>query len=87
MEDILKTYIEGQLQELGEDVVVDVDDDLAMIGFDSISYVRLLAFINERFGVRVPDSDVTVERFGTIASMARYLESVGATLAPAEDMG
>lgn len=87
MESILKTYIEEQLRELGEDVAVEVEDDLAMIGFDSISYVRLLAFINERFGIRVPDSDVTIERFGNIAAMARYLESVGASTAPAEDAG
>ena len=77
MESILTTYIEDQLRDLGEDATVEPDDDLVLIGFDSIAYVRLVAFLNERFGVRVPDSDVTVEQFGTVARIAVYLEGRG----------
>jgi acyl carrier protein len=73
MHDILKDYIDGQLRDLGEDADVQHDDDLVLLGFDSIAYVRLLAFIDDRFGIQVPDSEVTVERFGTIDAMVGYL--------------
>lgn len=73
MEAILKDYIEQQLRDLGEDIDLGLDDDLVLIGFDSIAYVRLVAFINERFGIKVPDVDVTVEQFGTVANIAAYL--------------
>lgn len=73
MEAILKDYIEQQLRDLGEDIDLGLADDLVLIGFDSIAYVRLVAFINERFGIKVPDIDVTVEQFGTVANIAAYL--------------
>jgi acyl carrier protein len=78
METLLTNYIQEQLRDVGEDVELEPDDDLVLIGFDSIAYVRLVAFIRERFGLRVPDADVTVEQFGTVAAMVDYLEARGA---------
>lgn len=78
MKDILKDYIEAQLRELDEEAEVEIDDDLVMIGFDSVAYVRLLAFIRQSFGVRVPDTDVTVEQFGTVSAIVNYLQAHGA---------
>ncbi len=86
METILTEYIEQQLRDVGEDVDLEVDDDLVLIGFDSIAYVRLVAFIRERFGIRVPDADVTVEQFGTVAAMVTYLAAQGAAEVPVEDV-
>lgn len=85
MQDILKDYVERHMSELGDDVEVEVEDDLVSIGFDSVGYVRLLDYINTEFGVHVPDSDVTVEQFGSIAAISSYLETrVTATGAAAE---
>lgn len=81
MEIILTTYIEEQLRDLGEDIEVAADDDLVLLGFDSIAYVRLVAFIHDEFGIRVPDADVTVEQFGTVEAMVAYLEGRGVTVA------
>lgn len=82
---ILKDYVERHLSELGEDAEFEVEDDLVSIGFDSVGYVRLLDFINTEFGVHVPDSDVTVEQFGSVAAIAAYLETrVDATGAAVE---
>jgi len=78
MERILKDYIEEQLRELDEEVEVEAHDNLVLIGFDSVAYVRLLAFIKRRFGVQIPDTDVTVEQFGTVSSIATYLQTRGA---------
>jgi acyl carrier protein len=75
MEQLLTNYIEEELREVGEDIQLRADDDLVLIGFDSVAYVRLVAFLKDRFGIRVPDSDVTVQNFGTVEAIARYLES------------
>lgn len=74
METTIKHYVEEYLRELGDDIELEVDDDLVTVGFDSIGYVRLLDFISATFGVHVPDSDVTVEHFGSVANIASYLE-------------
>ncbi len=79
MERILKDYLEEQLRELDEEIELEVDDDLVLIGLDSVAYVRLLAFIKKRFEIRVPDTDVTVEQFGTISGIAAYLAGRGVT--------
>ena len=77
IESILKDHLEQQLRDQGDEVDLLVDDDLVLMGVDSIAYVRLLAEIEPRFAYRVPDSDVTVENFGSIESIARYLRSAG----------
>lgn len=75
MEAALTEFIEQQFHDQGDDVTLEPDDDLVLLGFDSIAYVRLVAFVKERFGIRVPDSEVTVEQFGTVRAMVGYLEA------------
>lgn len=74
MEATLTGFIEQQFHDQGDDVTLEPDDDLVLLGFDSIAYVRLVAFIKDQFGIRVPDSEVTVEQFGTVRAMVGYLE-------------
>ena len=78
MEQAIIEYIEGELRDVGEEVELHPDDDLVLIGFDSVAYVRLVAFIKNRYGIRVPDADVTVGNFGTVAAIVGYLEAKGA---------
>lgn len=73
----LVDYIGEQLRELGEDDQVSPDDDLVTIGFDSVAYLRLVAFIQDRFGIDVPDTDVTIEHFGSVSNMVSYLGRLG----------
>ena len=69
-ETILKDYVEHQLRMQGDDMTVDAGDDLFDLGFDSIAYVRLLAFIKKTFDLEVPPLDVTPDQFGTVGSIA-----------------
>lgn len=48
------------------------DVDVFDAGFDSLSLSRVLVFIEERFGVLVPEQDVVIDEIATIASMARF---------------
>ncbi len=74
----IKDYVEHQLRMVGDDVVLEPEDDLVELGFDSIAYVRLIAWIKTTFGVDIPPLDVTPDRFGTVGAIASYLEGLGA---------
>ena len=78
MTELITAYIEQQLRDQGDEISVRQDDDLVLIGYDSVAYVRLLAFIKSDFGLTVPDADVTVENFGSVAAIAAYLDGRGA---------
>lgn len=78
MTELITAYIEQQLRDQGDEISVRQDDDLVLIGYDSVAYVRLLAFIKSEFGLTVPDADVTVQNFGSVAAIAEYLDGRGA---------
>lgn len=55
------------------------DEDLFASGIlDSMSFLRLLAFFGDRFGVEVGMADITMEKFSTVSKAAAYLEKAGA---------
>lgn len=49
------------------------DEDLFDAGFDSMSLVRVLDFVEKRFGVTIPDEDVVVDEMATLDRMARFV--------------
>jgi acyl carrier protein len=49
------------------------EEDLFAAGFDSLSLSRTLVFVEERFGVRIPDEDVVVDEVATLSGMARFV--------------
>ncbi|OFV83609.1 MAG: hypothetical protein A2W26_03390 [Acidobacteria bacterium RBG_16_64_8] len=77
MSDYQNALTEFIKQEIlhGRSVKLDDDQDLLNAGIiDSLGILRLVAFIEERFGVKVPDEDVVFENFQNIKVMARYVE-------------
>lgn len=55
------------------------DEDLFASGIlDSMSFLRLLAFFGDRFGVEVSMADITMDRFSTIDKATVYLTNAGA---------
>lgn len=58
-----------------------VDDQLLLDDIiDSMGVMRLVEFIEQRGGAKVPSQDVTVENFGTVGVLAAYVESRGMKL-------
>ena len=56
-------------------VTVNSDTQLLETGLlDSINLVGLLQFLEERFSLSVPDSDVGAELFSSPASLTAYVE-------------
>jgi len=60
---------------------VDPDEDLFEAGIlDSMSFLRLLEFLDHRFGVSVHMGDITMDRFNTVHRVVGYLQSQGASV-------
>ena len=54
-------------------------DDLAALGLDSMGIVRLLADLEEEFGIEVPDELITEDSFATAGSL---WQAVGGLIPP-----
>jgi D-alanine--poly(phosphoribitol) ligase subunit 2 len=49
------------------------DEDLFAAGFDSMSLSRLLVFVEERFGVMIPDQDVVIDELSTLEKVTSFV--------------
>lgn len=59
----------------GSEVAVTAETRLLETGLlDSINLVGLLQFLEERFSLSVPDSDIGADLFSSPASLAAYVE-------------
>jgi D-alanine--poly(phosphoribitol) ligase subunit 2 len=56
------------------DEPIGPDEDLFDAGFDSMSLSRILVFVEERFGVVIPDEDIVVDNLATLKSMTAFVE-------------
>lgn len=68
----LKDHIEGDILFCKESL--EPDADLFAAGFDSMSLSRVLVFIEERFGVTIPDQDVVLDEVSTLSTMADFVQ-------------
>jgi len=51
------------------------DEDLLSAGIlDSLAILQLVAYIEDQFGIKVPDEDVVFENFQSINALTVYLE-------------
>lgn len=67
----LKEQIEGEI--LLRRTPLAPDEDLFAAGFDSMSLSRVLVFVEEQFGLQIPDQDVVLDEVSTIDTMARFV--------------
>jgi 2-hydroxymuconate-semialdehyde hydrolase len=54
----------------------DFDDHTNLIErgiVDSMSVVRLIGFIEEEYGIRVPDEDIVPERFSSLCRIVTFI--------------
>lgn len=71
--EVLTRFVTEELLE--EDEPVKGDADLLAEGMvDSLGMMRLVAFIEQSFGYKVPPRDLTIENFRTIAVLSDYLK-------------
>jgi acyl carrier protein len=73
---ILLDYIKNDLLK-GRMANLNVDDDLLDSGIlNSLGILQLVAFIDERLGIQVPDEDVVYENFHSVAALTSYLDGL-----------
>jgi acyl carrier protein len=74
-EEIQKYIAENLLFAPGS---IPLDDHTSFLNegiIDSVGVMDLVLFVEERFNLQVPDSDVTRENFDSVASLVRYIET------------
>ncbi len=72
-ENILLEYIKQELLR-GRKADLKAGDDLLSNGIiDSLGILQMVAFIEERFHIQVPDEDVVFENFQSVKVLSDYL--------------
>jgi acyl carrier protein len=68
----LRTLLEQRVR-LNHASTVDAQASLLDLGLDSTAILSLVVGIEERFGIEIPDRDITVDNFGSVAAITRYV--------------
>jgi acyl carrier protein len=71
----IQRFIQDELVFGSGDGAISKDTALCDGVLDSIGLTELVAFIEERFGVRIDDEDLTAENFRTIGAVERLIDS------------
>lgn len=72
----LRRYIGAELLGMrGADSLAD-GTDLLQNGLDSLGVLRLTVFLEDRFGVKVPDEAVVPENIRTVEALAALVTSL-----------
>ncbi|MCA9932731.1 MAG: acyl carrier protein [Ardenticatenaceae bacterium] len=72
-ENILLGYIKDELLRGRKGDLKAVDDLLSNGIIDSLGILQMVAFIEERFNIQVPDEDVVFENFQSVKALSDYL--------------
>ena len=63
-----------EMQAGGDTVAVGSDTRLLETGLlDSLGLVKLIQFVEQHFGISIPDADVTPDTFASPAQLAAYV--------------
>lgn len=69
--------VRGILKEMGIDEELSrdfaINDNLVMIGLDSIRFIEFVIIIEQKFNIVIEDSVLTVDNFSTIEKISNYL--------------
>ena len=72
----IRAYITENLAPVVGLATVDDDQDLIETGVvDSLGIFQLIAFLEERLGVKIGDEEITPENFGTIGAICQLVAS------------
>lgn len=69
----ITTYLEGVLTDAGNDRITESKDLREFAGFDSLGILETLVWLESTFGVTIPDEELVVDRFDSVAKMADFV--------------
>ena len=76
--EMVETIIEFIRDEYVDDEEMELDENTPLISsglIDSFSMVSLKMFLEEEYGVEIPESEATTEAFDTVASIIELVKS------------
>ena len=74
MEQVIRDYINQEIVSGQELPLIKDDTQLVESGIlDSLSILRLVLFIEEKYALKIAPGDVIPENFGTVEMICRYL--------------
>lgn len=74
--DVIERYVTDEVAKARGRAGIAHEDDLLELGLlDSISIVRLVRFLEERFEIEIQDDDLMPEKFRTIAAITALVEA------------
>ena len=70
----IRAYIAENFLYMRPDFSFSDDDSLLRKGvFDSLGVMEVIGFLEETWGLQVPEADITEVHFGSVAAIARYV--------------
>ena len=69
----LKSYIFQELIFIDDPEMFSENDDLLQAGLDSMAIMRLVLFIENEFGVVLPDNELTPENMQTLSRLGNWI--------------
>ena len=71
----MRAYIEENFLYMRPDLELQDDDDLLGLGvIDSLGFVELVEEIQSRYGIQVPDVEITEDNFGSVSAIVAFVE-------------
>lgn len=75
----LRSLIEVNLETSVKETLLESDRLSEDLNVDSIMTLQLIVYLEEEFGIFVPEDDVNPDTFKTIGSMADWIESLASS--------
>lgn len=75
LREALRTYLFATLIPMEKGAWPSDDADLFDAGMDSLRLMQLLVFVEEKWKMKLPDSEVTPERIESINALVAWFES------------
>ena len=76
METVINDYISREL--IQDQALLPLADDKSLLDsgiLDSLSLVRLVVFLEQRFGITIGDADLLPENFASVNAICAYLRA------------
>lgn len=74
MKEELKRFIFEELVYCSDPEKFDDEDDLLEAGLDSMGIMRLVMFVEQRFHVTLPDTEIEPENVRSLNALERWIE-------------
>lgn len=76
---VITEYIKNEIMRNRNANLPDDEDLLSSGILDSLGILQLVAYIDETFGIEIPDKDVVYENFNSVRALTEYLQQLSSS--------